>query len=179
MKKAKRNTKQVKLLRRILMIFSASQIVIFALFFLLLRESRPIEISDCQSARIVIDDKSYERVYGEYRCRIFHNGIQYDFANMGRGEYSARELYENLEFGNEVNISYVNKYSIFGKYYLIVDARDDKAVYFNFDLYNSQKEKAFCSVIVLFFIIELFLVIVGFWILIINRRDVKSKSNRK
>lgn len=180
MRKTNVNIKRIKFVKRMLIKFILGQIVILLVFVLLFQESKPIDINSCTNTRIIVEDKEYTRVYQEYKCRIFSNGIRYDFYNTGSsGKYTSKELYEKIVIGEILDISYINRYGFFGKYNLIVDAKDETNIYLDFNSYNLQKEKANISVIIMFSIIELVFLSAFIVAFIFNRKELKIFLSKK
>ena len=160
--------------------FGLVQIFIILLFMLCFYSSRPIDIDDCTKSQIAVEDKIYVRNIHEYTCRIFANGSRYDFPNIGHfGEYTTKEIYDNIEIGELLDVIVIEKNDLFGKYNLIVEAVNKNDQYLDFELYNVQKEMAFVSVIVLFSVLELvFLVLFGIYNYFKNISEIKSFFNK-
>lgn len=178
MKKSNNNVKHCKFVNKIVKRCVLIQIAICLFFAVLIYESKPADSDDCTTETLLVEDKNYIRVYREYKCQIISNGIRYDFPNTGiSGQYTAKELYETIQQEDNLDVTYVIKYGLFGTRNLIVDAREGDKVYLDVVSYNAQKEKAFKSIIIIFSIIELvFFFIV---VLIIGFNSKKFKSWRR
>ena len=147
--------------------FILVQIIIISLFFACFNSSKPVEIKDCSETQLVVEDKKYARKYNEYTCRVFSNGNRYDFPNLGPlGEYSTEEIYNDIKIGETIDVTYIERNDLFGKYNYVVDASNKNKKYMNFAVYETQQEIAFLSVIMLFGIIEFsFILILGMFII--------------
>ena len=171
----KTNTNIIKIIKRYRFkkrLFKRSlliQIIILLLFAVALHESKPIDINDCKNEQIIVDAKKYHYGYREYKCKIYSNGIRYDFPTHSiRDEYNPREFYGTIQEGDKLDITYKKTYSIRGKENLVVAVKDDTTTYFDLDSYNSQKKPAFISMIVLFAVVELIFFAIVFFNVILN-----------
>ena len=152
MKKAKLNSNQ--LIKRVIG-FIFVQGIILLLFVFGVYESKPIEVSACTEELIWVEDIEYMPTYKEYKCRVYAEGVRYDFPNLGAfSEYTGQELYMEIQPGEPLVITHIERYSLWGKYNLIVNAKGDSNVYLDVEVYNRQKEKAFVFILVTFLIIE-------------------------
>ena len=182
MRKTNLNIKRRKFTRQIIMSFVLGQITIFLLWGSLLYMSQPVNLSECTTRKIMVENIEYEHIYQEHVCRISSNGIQYEFPSLGIwGKYSSADYYEEMKPGKILEITYTSDRSFFRKYNLIVDARNESTIYLNFDSYNNQKEKAFIATIVIFSIIELVFLTILICKVVLYRKKLKLffPRNRK
>ena len=144
MRKTTTKLRNRKFAKRIAKYAVIGQIIIILLFSVLFYQSKPIDIKDCTSIEIVVDEKEYVHGYGEYKCRIISNEMRYEFSNTGIfGNYTLKELYQMISKGECIDIVYVERYLFFQKYNLIIDARNESNVYIDIDTYTAQREATF------------------------------------
>ena len=148
------------------------QLMIISLFSLLLYESKSLNDKHIKQAIIVVDDIEYIRIMNEFRFSVFSNSIQYQFSNDGALSpyYSNRDLYENVDVGDKLNIIYIEKYRLTGKQNLVVDARTEKEIYRSLEYYNTQKNYLRVFIIVFFSVVEMvYLFIISTYNIILKR----------
>ena len=168
----KNNTvKRFKFRKRLFFNSLLIQIIILLLFMWGIYESKPVDINDCENKEIIVDAKEYIYAFREYRCRIYSNGIRYEFPTHSiRDEYNPREFYDTIQVGDKLDITYyTQKYGVFGKGNLVVAAKDDTCTYFDLDSYNSQL--AFIGIIVLFAVVELIFFAIVFFNISLDLED--------
>ena len=138
------------------------QLTILFFFFMCFASSRIIDINDCHKEKICVTNIDYQAGYREYKLFIYANEFRYDFPNLGIfSEYTNRELYEIINVGDVLQITYIKRQGFFCEYNLLVDVRNESKIYLDFDLYNDQKKNASEGLIVLFLLVEfVFLLIV-------------------
>ena len=179
-RKTNHNLKQTEFGKKSIISFSIVQIVILIFFLWGIYEAKPINISDCTQDLIYVEDTEYSPAYGEYKFYIYSNETQYEFANLGvSGDYTGKELYDEIQPGEILNIIHVKGYGIFGNYNLIVDARNDDTVYLDVEMYNFQKEKAFISIFVIFAIIEILYLSILILSIVLNYKGIKVVLRKK
>lgn len=182
MKKAKRNVKAMKLVKKTV-VFALVQLLIVVFFLRFISESKLIVLEDTTPITVTVDDIKYERVISEYRFSIYSDSIEYRFHNQGVfARYSNRELYETIEIGDEISIVYVERYDLTGKYKSVIDARTEMIVYRSIEEYNELREPAFIAAIVISSIIELVFILVFIVWIMFNREGMKlflSKNKSK
>ena len=152
----KNNTvKRFKFRKRLFFRAMLIQIVILLFLTALLYKSKPIDINDCETKQITVDAK--DSVYNSDRIyRVYSNGIRYDFPTHSiRNKYDPKELYETIQEGDKLDITYTKGYVSWKKINLVVAVKDETTTYLDFDSYNSQLKTAFIAVIVLFAVVEL------------------------
>lgn len=112
--------------------FLAIQIAIIVLSLLWISESMPVNIDDCLSESIRIEEVHYRSQYREYRVVVCGNAGDFVFPNLGRmGDFTGEELYRLLKAEDALDIKYCKENSLFGQYNLVVDARGENKVYLN------------------------------------------------
>ena len=156
--------------------------IIILCFVIAIYQSEPIDINDCTNERIVVNDKQYKYIpmSRKYKCQVVSNGIKYDFPHMGISfEYSTRELFETISIGESLDITYTKRYGFWGSYILIIDARNDSNVYLDAAFFNSNKEKALVSFIIIFSIIELIFLFCVAAIILFNCKELKLFSVKR
>ena len=180
MRKSNSALKRRKFIRKFTISFLLIQITIATLAGSLLYESSPINMDDCASQKIIVQAREYKRVYGEHVCQISSNGAIYWFPNLGMFEkYSSRELYEEMEPGKSLDITYTEGRNFFAKHNLIVDARSESTIYLDFGTYNNEKGKLVVAVIIMFSVIELVFLAIFICIFLFNSKELKLLPNEK
>lgn len=179
MRKTNRNIKRVIFLKRIIMSFILVQSMLALLFVLLFHQSKPIDINDCQSVRITVQDKEYvRRIHNNYICQISAGDAKYEFPGLGIfGRYSSAEYYEAIEVGEQINLLYTTGYRLTGKYNLIVEAQGEDTLYLALDEYNAQKPLV--AVIVFFIIVEIVFLAVIITVFLFGAKDLKLFSEKR
>jgi len=148
--------------------FLISELLILIVFLMLLYQSMPATENNTRQISGVVEKVEYERVFSEYRLRIYVDGVRYQFGNLGVGAtYSNREIYENIREGETLTVRYVERLGVKGFENWVVDARSDRAVYRSIDEYNAQKRGVWILDIVLFSVFQAIwgLVLCVYWIL--------------
>ena len=126
----KKNSKKARL--KVIVKFLAIQIAIIVLSLLWISESMPVNIDDCLSESIRIEEVHYRSQYREYRVVVCGNAGDFVFPNLGRmGDFTGEELYRLLKAEDALDIKYCKENSLFGQYNLVVDARGENKVYLN------------------------------------------------
>ena len=152
------------------------QAIILFFFLPLLYLNKPISVDDCISAQIVVEEKEYNRTYNGHKHEILSNGNRFVFLHRSAfGENIPKENYEALQVGSHMDILYVRAVGLSGEQNLIVEAQSGSLYYLEFDTYNSQQEKIFASILLIFLIIEsIFLLSVIFDI--VSKKSSVNKS---
>ena len=130
----------------------------------------PWDAEDCTTLQIVVEDKELELTstvgHATYKFMICSNGEWYEFPHEGiRGEYTAREMYEKINVGDSLEITYVKDFGFGlrgGEYNKLVDAINDSDVYLDFDSYNSRVQSANTTAFIVFAIFDA--IVIFFWI---------------
>ena len=181
MRKTNKNIRRAKLIKQMIIKFALTQISVFLIFAGLFYESKPYKRSDSVNVTIIVEEKEYyTRLYSERYFRVFSDEVRYDFPNLGiTGEFTSYELYQEIQTGESLNVSYVTKYGLLGKYKLVLDARSNESIYLDFDFYNTQKEKAFTAVKILFIVVELIVLFIFVLIALFNKKELELFHRRK
>ena len=103
----------------------------------------------------------------------------YSLVALTSFEYSTRELFETISIGESLDITYTKRYGFWGSYILIIDARNDSNVYLDAAFFNSNKEKALVSFIIIFSIIELIFLFCVAAIILFNCKELKLFSVKR
>jgi len=89
--------------------------------------------------------------------------------------YPNSKLFDTIQIGDEISISYVEQYSFFGKRNSVVEAKSDTEVYRSIEEYNSTS--AFVPVIIIFAIVEfLFLSSIAIHVVVFRKRYRKASK---
>ena len=168
--------KRVKFAKKLLLYFIIVQIIILALFSLLAIESKPINISDCMQKDITVEKTEYRLAFREYQFSVFANDVQYKFPNL---VYTNNEPNKKIEASDSLTITYVRKLGFFGKYNLIIDARNGDNVYLDSTSYNEQSEVAFLLTIILSCVVEFVFLGAIIIIIIFNFKDLKLVTKKR
>ena len=146
-----------------------NQIIIIMLFLGCFFTTTPIDESACTTVQVVVEDKIHSRGGRINEVCVCSNGVWYVFHEGGlTEEISMTELYEKINVGDTIEITYTERFRILdGWYNLVVDAKDDSNSYVDFDLFNSERQSGQTVTIVLFAVIEVvFLLISGLALLL-------------
>ena len=174
MRKTNLNLKRLNFAKHFITYFVVVQSLILLLFFGLFYASKPIDVNSAKTAQIIVEDKEHKRVFREYRCVIFSNGLRYDFPNEGiLGKYTPKELYDTISKGEKLDITYVKAYTITGSYNLIINAQSEKSLYLDFNLYNVSRSKAHNAVCLSFAVLEFLFLIGSAFVIAFKRKDLK------
>ena len=141
------------------------QILIIILFLGCFFSNTPVDESACTTVQVVVEDKIHSRGGRINEVCVCSNGVWYVFHEGGlTEEISMTELYEKINVGDTIEITYTERFRIYGGWYnLVVDAKDDSNSYVDFDLFNSERQSGQIVFNVFFVIIEIiYLLIAGF-----------------
>ena len=179
LKKEKFLRKRKKYIKRILHVFIPLELVLLLLFAICSYSSSSVKEEDCVTVKVTVEEKKYQRNFGEMILQIVSGGVKYNIANIGTSnEYTAKEMYDQISEDDVLDITYVKRYGFFRTYNLAVDVRDDNTTYLDFENYNSQKEKAFTTVIVFFSLIEAVVLIIIVCTAVLNKRKIVYPSKK-
>ena len=120
-----------------------------------LYRSGQIKLDDCKIETIVIEEKNIIRSFRETKCCVSSRNVQFFFPNFAGADLSPNQLYNKLDIGASLDVLYTESINIFGKYFLIVEAKDQENIIFELDEYNSSLKKAFILQIVFFCFFEI------------------------
>ena len=135
--------------------FILIQLVIVAIFVVVLDESKPIDLQQTRQINITIDDVHYYKTISEFRLVVCYNSKKYTFTSRATvGDYSVRKLYDTISVGDKLSVLYYEKDGIFAKNNIIVDARTETETYRSFENYVKGKRGLSSFVIVVFVISE-------------------------
>lgn len=144
--------------------FALIQLLIIILFVLPLYSNKSINARDCTTLQIVVEDKELEYVqhrrYSSHTFKIFSGSVWYEFPSEGIwGEYTPREMYEKINIGDTLEISYTKAQRFDGEYNYVVDARNDSDTYLDFDSFNSRRQTSTTTMIIMFAVFEVFVIL--------------------
>lgn len=177
---SKQSTKgklKIKDLYKPLVIFLLIQTLILVLFLLLYNTEVPIDIyTDCENSSIIVEDKYITKEGRRSSDEILHiisKGETYVFSESN---YRAKELYEMISVGEEIDIFYIEKHNLFGEGYLfIVEARNDFEVFADVDKYNSDSSRVNSMLVILFGFSEIVFLVLAVFFAPFNLHDVNEK----
>ena len=147
--------------------FALIQLSIIILFVLPFYSNKPINARDCTTLQIVVEDKELALTssvkHATYEFKIYSNGVVYEFPAEGIwGEYTPREMYEKINIGDTLEISYTKAQRFDGEYNYVVDARNDSDTYLDFDSFISRGQTAKVTWLIIFAVFEVLFLLVSF-----------------
>ncbi len=148
--------------------------VIMAIFFaLLIYQSVPINLDSCEASTITVEDKKFSSSKSSSKCILFYESKRHEIMS---DKYTARELYDKIAIGTELDIIYTFRYDFFGKYRLIVQASHGTNVYGTLESFNAQREIVVTVVIIFCSVAEAVFLVVCFFTLFPYKKFFKKKK---
>ena len=152
------------------------QIVIIIFFAWSYYCSAPVEIDEMKNATIIVEDVYYlsgSKISPKLFVRS--NSCEYVFFNMDN--YSARELYENIKIGDKIELTYAERFSLFGQYNMVCSAYGESQTYGSLDSYlKSHVASLRFTIFVFIFIESVFVFLVVASIILFGERKKKKKK---
>ena len=179
MAKKRYNPKKEKLKKAILKI-GIFQLIVLLFVFVVIYESKPILESECVKATLTIDDLDYRLGYGEHKCVVISEGTEYIFSNVGMvGKNAPREIFESLYGVKYIEVMYTERVGVFGRYKLIIDARYQDEIYYDYNEHFSNKQITLTLVIIFSSIFEVVFLLLTVEYLCFNKREFGLVKKRK
>ena len=170
--------KRKKFLQKMIISFIVVHIIVLSFFsFGFINHAKAINQNNYETEIIIVENTQYVYSGGYTQSfRIISNGIIYRFPNMGVShDYSSRELYEIIKPGTNLKITYIEEYSLFGKYKRVSDARTDDAVFLDFAQSLADENVAFTLTVIFLLVIEFIILSIFVICLLFNAKDLKLK----
>lgn len=105
------------------------EVLIVLLFIQILYKSRPISTISLEKTVIVAEDICYDRGISGYHISVFCNSEEYIFPSLGfHSSYPNGKLYQEIELGDKIFITYYQERTVFGYKKFIVDAYTESLV---------------------------------------------------
>ena len=120
---------------RALLSFVLSQVLILFSFIRVIHTSHPINIDDCETGSIVVEDVIV-RSGSRHRRKIYLISDNVAYYLPSSKEYRPGELKDAIKKGDSLTVIYYDTshyWSLFEKKCSVVDARDGDTVYLDFD----------------------------------------------
>ena len=183
MTKNKLSTIEARTLRKAI-IFVWAQILLIIGFLYLLNESLPVDISDTEQIAIIIDDIEVVKSRYSDQLVVYSNSIKYIFPKRTilDNELTNGELSEMLRIQDQLQITYYERFSVFGKKNMIIAAQSENEIYRSYENYCSIARSGIVPTVVVFSILEIILcgaAIVFVWLHFHTLKGIKRKLKRK
>lgn len=121
----------------------------------------PIELQNTTSINVVVEETAYVRGINEFKFIIISDSVEYVFPSRPDfSQMSNAELYDKISAGDLVSIIFCERSDIYGKKNYVVDAHTEKEEYRSLEKYNIGAQKTLIFLNTMFFLIEVFLVVV-------------------
>ena len=146
--------------------FVCVQIVIVLLFFEAFFSNFDIENAEKITESVFVENtEGRHDLFGDYTFIVYSEDKEYRFPNLGNNRY----FMESVATDSIIQITYIEKFNIWGKNNYVIDARSETEVYLAYEDYIEQKEKSFVAFVVIFAVLEfIFLVVFILYLIIRN-----------
>ena len=170
------NSYYAKKLKSAIILFLICLTICILLIALEAYKTRPININECKKIDITVQRVDYSYWYGAGQCHIYSDGIKYVLSTSNN--YSSHELYEIIKEGDELTLTYTERFWIEGKHNLVVDARDSDLIYIDSNEFISDRNNGGIVFIVLMSIVELLILSCLGYNVYSKYRDLKKNSKK-
>lgn len=133
--------------------------VLFIVLLIVIFSTRIEKIDNGTRMNIYVEDKEYVSGLSgtfriEPRCYFYSNGDRYQIAkNVLR---TAKEQYNEINIGDTIEVTYVEKSNIFGEYRYVIDAKkSDGTLLVDYNSYYSEASTVRNIFLILLIVIEL------------------------
>lgn len=157
------------------------QLVVFILFFCLLNITQSVDSNQTKKLNIIVERISYRRDFNESNLYVYDGTNEYKFSKGAllseyRGVY---DLSKELNAGDTLTITYVEKNNLFEKNNMIIDAYSSENTYLSHERFNNDKQKARIGIFILFAMLELILIMVSVFMVFLNKKHPFKHTKKR
>lgn len=157
LRRAKINLKNLK--KRTIIFAVLVQVLLISFLINGITDSKPIKVQDTQQVTITVEKtKNIGGGKGPKWFIVYADSQKYYFNNFGIfGKYSNSELNEHISVGENLTLTYYEKYHLFANRNWVVEAENETEAFRTLDEYNelSSGTGVLVAVIVIFCILEI------------------------
>lgn len=177
-RRVKRNLKNLK--KRTIIFAALVQVLLISFLINGITDSKPIKVQDTQQVLITVEKTKNTGVSkGPQWFIVYSDSQKYYFDNFGIfGKYSNSELNEHISVGENLTLTYYEKYHLFANRNWVVEAENETEAFRTLDEYNELNSGTgiLAAVIVIFCILEIIYCLFPFLFILYSLKAVAAAA---